>query len=67
MSIDAKTLAWLKELLTDAAASPRLNGGERSFLDATKGRLDEWGGSLSISEAQMTVLTRIEGKIHAAG
>lgn len=67
MSADAKTLAWLRELLADAANSPRPSAWERSFLADIAARLAEWGASLSISERQMQAQRRIEAKIYAAG
>ena len=58
---------WLDELLRDAEASPRPTPWERGFLGTIASNRIEWGTAFMLSEKQMAVLKRIEGKIHAAG
>lgn len=61
------TRRWLGELLADCDRSPRLSPWERQVTGDLACRLIERGEALDLSERQMTVLKRIEEKIHAAG
>lgn len=58
---------WLRELLGDAAACPRLSSWEETFVEDMQRRLDASQSSISVSDKQMNVLTRIEEKVYAVG
>jgi len=66
-TMSAAQIAWLDELLADAARSPRPTLWERDFLASIAGQRRRGGDALGLSENQLAALRRIEEKIHAAG
>ena len=58
---------WLNEFLTDSEKSGRLTDWERDFIYSLWDRFGRYGAATTISDAQWTVLRRLEEKIHAAG
>lgn len=62
-----ETRRWIDELLDDAGNSPRLTAWEQDFCSGLARRLTWRGEGFELSEKQMEVLKRIEGKIYAIG
>lgn len=60
-----KELADLKELLTDAESCPRLSQWETEFMDDLRSRVLVYAAGTRISDAQWTVIRRIQGKVYA--
>jgi hypothetical protein len=65
--LSAETDAWLRELLIDCDKSPRLTSWERVFVGDIGLRHAQFDVGLMISDPQMTILKKIEEKIHACG
>jgi hypothetical protein len=63
--LSEKQLTDLRELLKDAEACARLTQWETEFVDDLRGRVLVYAADTRISDAQWTVIRRIEGKIYA--
>ena len=60
-----KQYADLKELLKDAESCARLSQFEEEFVDGLRERVLIYGDRTRVSDAQWTVIRRIEGKVYA--
>jgi len=65
--LSPEMMAWLRELLTDCRKSPRVTGWTADFVGDIRLRFDRFGSRLRLSPKQMSLLQKIEEKIHAAG
>ena len=63
--LDPKAYAGLQELLKDAESCARLSQWEDEFLSDMRDRVLLYKEHTRVSDAQWTVLRRIEGKVYA--
>lgn len=62
--LDDDELKRIKEILSDAETSARLNNWETEFCDSIRDRITEYGNRARISDAQWGVIERIESKLY---
>ena len=62
--LDDEEYSRIKEILSDAESSSRLNDWETEFCDSVRDRIEEYQQKVRISAKQWEVLERIEGKLY---
>ncbi len=63
--LDAEAFASLKELLKDAESCARLSVWEEGFLSDLRDRALLYKANIRLSDSQLEVIRRIEGKVYA--
>lgn len=63
-TLDDDELARIKEILSDAETSSRLNDWEEEFCNSIRDRVTEYGARARISAKQWEIIDRIEGKLY---